>query len=423
MRIVFFSHYYPPEVNAPASRTSEHCRVWVKAGHDVTVVTCAPNHPRGELYPGYKNKLWQSETLDGVRVVRLWTLIAANSGFLRRSLNYLSYLVAATLALPFLPKADVVVSTSPQFFCGLVGLFAGPLKRAPWVLEIRDLWPESIAAVGAMDRGLGFRAVEALERLAYRRADAIVPVTRSFVAHIAERRGTGDGIEVIRNGADLATFCRTHAGAEYRRKLGLDDKFVATYVGTLGMAHGLRTLLDAADRLKDDPRFAFVLAGDGADRANLEAERLSRRLENVHILGQRPKCEMPALWSASDAALVLLKNTEAFKKVLPSKMMEAMAMELPIVLGVNGEARELLEEAEAGIAIPPEDSQALVGALVRLAGDSAEAAAFGARGRAYVSEHLDRAKLAARYLQLLADVADGAKRPSQGALSRRQPAE
>ena len=423
MRIVFFSHYYPPEVNAPASRTSEHCRVWAKAGQDVTVVTCAPNHPRGELYPGYKNKLWQRETLDGVKVIRLWTSIAANSGFLRRTLNYLSYFAAATLALPFLPKADVVVSTSPQFFCGLVGLFARPLKRAPWVLEIRDLWPESIAAVGAMERGLGFRAVEALERLAYRRADAIVPVTRSFVAHIAERRGTGDGIEVIRNGADLATFCRTDAGADYRRQLGLDGKFVATYVGTLGMAHGLRTLLDAAESLKGDPRFAFVLAGDGADRANLEAERISRRLENVHILGQRPKSEMPALWSASDAAVVLLKNTEAFKKVLPSKMMEAMAMERPIVLGVDGEARELLEEAGAGIAIPPEDAKALADALVRLANDRAEAAAFGSRGRAYVTENLDRAKLAARYLQLLEDVADRAKRPTQGLVKRGQPAE
>jgi glycosyltransferase involved in cell wall biosynthesis len=415
MRILFFSHYYTPEVNAPASRTSEHCRAWAARGHDVTVVTSAPNHPHGKVYPGYRNRWFQSETIAGVRVIRVWTWLAANKGFARRILNYLSYLVSVLLALPRLPRADVVVSTSPQFFCGLAGMLVAPFKRAPWVLEIRDLWPESIVAVGAMRKGLAIRALERLEAFAYRRADAIVSLTRSFVPHIAERRGTRDGIVVIPNAADLSAFVKTDDGASTRRALGLEGKFIAAYVGTHGMAHGLSTILDCAALLKPDPRFAFLMVGDGADLARLRAEREARGLDNVLILGQRPKADMPGFWSATDASLILLRRSDAFKKVLPSKMAEAMAMRCPIILGVEGEARELLEDADAGIAIAPENAGQLATALVALADDPERAAAYGRAGRAYADVHFDRATVAARYAEFLGDVV--ARRPISSGLA------
>ena len=413
MRILFFSHYYAPEVNAPASRTSEHCSAWAAAGHDVTVVTCAPNHPDGKIYPGYTNKLFQSETIDGVNVIRLWTLLAANEGFARRILNYLSYLLSVVLALPWLPRADVIISTSPQFFCGLAGLFARTFKRAPWVLEIRDLWPESIVAVGAMRKGLVIRLLEWLEAQAYRRADAIVSLTRSFVPHIARRCGDAGKIAVIINAADLSAFVRTGDGSKVKRSLGLEGKFVAAYVGTHGMAHGLRTILDAAEMLKADLRFAFLMVGGGAEQARLEADRHARGLDNVLILGQRPKSEMPGIWGATDASLILLKRSDTFKKVLPSKMAEAMAMQCPIVLGVEGEARELLDEAKAGVAITPENARELADAVRKLADDPALAAAYGRAGRAFADMNYDRAKVAARYLDLLRDVV--AKRPIRAA--------
>ena len=405
MRILFFTHYYPPEVNAPASRTSEHCRAWAQAGADVTVVTCAPNHPHGKVYPGYRNKLWQSETRDGVRIVRLWTWLAANEGFLPRILNYVSYMLAAILALPFLPKADVIVTTSPQFFCGLVGLFARGLKRAPWVLEIRDLWPESIVAVGAMKKGFAIRFLEWLDGVAYRQADAIISLTRGFVPHIATRCGDASKIAVFMNGADLSAFSKSGDGDEVKRKLGLEGKFVAAYVGTHGMAHGLGTILDAAELLKDEPRFAFLMAGGGAEEGRLRAERDARKLDNVVMLGQRPKAEMPALWSATDASLILLRRSDTFKTVYPSKMSEAMAMQCPVILGVEGEAKEVLEAAGAGIAITPESAQELAAAMRRLADEPELAAGFGRAGRAYADQNLDRAKVAARFLALLTQVA------------------
>src|SRR5437868_251631 len=184
MRILFLSHYFPPEVNAPASRTYEHCKQWVQDGQEVTVVTCAPNHPRGIVYEGYRNNFFQREMKDGIRVVRVWTYVTANEGFLKRTLNYLSYMVASVCVAPFLSRCDVVVSTSPQFFNGLAGYLVSRLKRVPWILEIRDLWPESIVAVGAITNRPVIRLLEGLELFAYRKADHLVVVTDAFKAHI-----------------------------------------------------------------------------------------------------------------------------------------------------------------------------------------------------------------------------------------------
>jgi glycosyltransferase involved in cell wall biosynthesis len=411
MRILFLSHYYSPEVNAPASRTSEHCREWARAGHEVTVLTCAPNHPAGKLYDGYRNRLFQRETIDGVEVIRVWTFIAANEGFFLRTLNYLSYMIAATFALPWLKRPDVVVSTSPQFFCGLTGLIAKVLRGVPWVLEIRDIWPESIVTVGAMRNGPAIRFLEWLERSAYRRADRIIAVTDSFVEHIAKRCGDAAKIDVIKNGVDLALFQRVAAPDEAKHALGLEGKLVAAYVGTHGLAHGLDIILEAARLTALETGIVYVTVGDGAERARLAARAAEMGLENVRILGQLPKKDMPAVWSATDVSLILLRRDELFKKVLPSKMFEAMGMSCPIVLGVEGEARELLQSASAGVAITPESAAELAAAVRRLAANPALARSFGVRGSKFVREHFDRAKLAKRYAEVLGEVV--ATRPAR----------
>ena len=401
MRILVFSHYYPPEVNAPASRMSEHCKVWAEAGHEVTVITCAPNHPRGEIYEGYKNRLCQSEMIDGVRVIRVWTFLAANQGFARRTVNYLSYMIAALIAVPGLKRPDVILSTSPQFFCGLAGLFAKWMRRRPWVFEVRDLWPESIVSVGAMKTGFAVRCLEGLEEFAYDQADEIVSVTDAFVPHISDRLKRHTPMSVLKNGVNLKLFRRSDDAEAVKARFGLQGRFVAAYVGTHGMAHGLDTILDAADRLRGDPRIGFLLVGDGAERERLIARAEEMALANVHIAGQRPKAEMPGIWSATDASLIVLKRSDTFKKVLPSKMFEAMAMECPIVLGVEGEAKAVLEEAGAGIAIPPEDADDLAASVVRLAEDPSLARRYGKQGLAHVRTHFDRRKLAERYLDIL----------------------
>ncbi|MBM3653971.1 MAG: glycosyltransferase family 4 protein [Alphaproteobacteria bacterium] len=413
MRIIFLTHYFPPEVNAPASRTMEHARIWAKAGHEVTVITCAPNHPTGRLYPGYRNRLWQTEVLDGVKVVRLWTLLSPNEGFLLRSLNFMSYLLSATAAAPFLPRADVVVSTSPQFFCGLAGYTVSRIKRRPWVLEIRDLWPESILTAGAMKRGWLVRMLEGLANWSYRTADRVIPLTDSFRQHVVARGAAADRVTVIKNGADLGEFVARPDDGSFRRSLGLEGKFVAAYVGTHGMCHKLETVLEAARLLKDRRDIAFLMVGGGAERSKLAAMRESTGLDNVVMLDQQPKSAMAGILGATDASLVLLKKDDLFKTVLPSKMFEAMAMRRPIILGVEGEACELIEAAGAGLAITPESAEELAAAVTRLADDRELGARLGASGCAHVRERYDRAKLATRYLDVL-DNAIASARSSRG---------
>jgi len=397
VRILALSHYYPPEVNAPASRLSEHARIWRAAGHEVTVVTCAPNHPAGQLYPGYRNRLWQEETIDGIRVIRLWTYLAANEGFLPRIANYLSYLFSLLFWMWRLPRADMVMSTSPQFFCGLAGWFLKRRKR-PWVLEIRDLWPESIVTVGAMKRGAAIRAIEKVEAFAYRKADLVVSVTDGFVPHIRARRPKGP-IAVIKNGVDLSHFASDPAAADaFRAEHGLTGKFVASYVGTHGMAHGLQAVIEAAERLRHRDDIAFLMVGGGAERETIKTMRDAKGLTNIVMLGQLPKAAMPAVWGASDAALVLLKRVDTFKTVIPSKMFEAMALGVPMVMGVEGEAKALMDEADAGIAITPENDAELAAAIERLADDRDLGKRIGASAQAFVRAQFDREKLAHAYL-------------------------
>ncbi len=408
MRILFLSHYFPPEVNAPASRTYEHCKQWVKDGHEVTVVTCAPNHPRGIVYEGYRNALFQREDKDGIRVVRVWTYVTANEGFLKRTINYLSYMVSAILVAPLLPSCDVVLSTSPQFFNGLAGYVVSRIKRAPWVLEIRDLWPESIVAVGAITSRPIIRVLEWLERFAYRKASHLVVVTDAFKTHMAKLGIPIEKVTVIKNGADLSLYRRPPHGHEaLAKELGLEGKFVASYFGTHGMAHHLETVLEAADRLRDHPAIVFLLVGDGAERKRLVAMREAMGLPNVLMLPQQPKERMPEFWSLSDVSLVLLKKSDLFKTVLPSKIFESMAMEKPIILGVEGESAELVRASGGGVCIPPEDAEELAAQVLKFFEDPALCQKVGASGRAYVLQHFDRAKLAQRYLRLLSAVAQG----------------
>jgi glycosyltransferase involved in cell wall biosynthesis len=401
VRILFLSHYFPPEVNAPASRTWEHCREWTRLGAAVEVITCVPNHPQGRAYPGYRNRLWQRETLEGVELLRVWTCLSPNEGFLRRSLNYLSYMFSAVIAALFVPRPDVVISTSPQFFNGLAGYFVSRLRGVPWILEIRDLWPESIVTVGAIRNRALIGMLRRLELFAYRKADRIVVVTDAFAAHIGRLGIERDRIDVIKNGVKLAFFKSRPAEVEsLKAELGIEGRFVVSYFGTHGMAHKLETVLEAAECLREDKGIAFLLAGDGAERRRLVETRRRLRLGNVIMLEQQPKERMPALWDLSDVTIVLLRKSPLFRTVIPSKIFEAMAMEKPILLGVEGESRTIIEAAEAGLPFEPESAEQLAQCIIVLRDSPVLRKLMGQAGRAYVSAHHDRTVLAARFLAI-----------------------
>jgi glycosyltransferase involved in cell wall biosynthesis len=404
MNILFLSHYFPPEVNAPATRTFEHCKEWVRQGHQVTVVSCVPHHPMGKAYSGYSNKWIHVEYTNGIKAIKVLTYITANEGFLKRTVNYIIYMLMAILLAPFLSRADVVISTSPQFFNGLAGYFVSRIKRAPWVLEIRDLWPESIVAVGAIKNRRLINVLESIERFVYRKADHVVAVTYAFKDHIRKVGGRKIDVLVLRNGVDLNAFNDTPIDRELEKQWGLHNKFVAAYVGTHGMAHGLETILDAAEILKDNQKIIFLLVGDGADKAHLINESQRRGLRNVILKEQQPKHKMPLIWAMTDVSLVLLKKLDLFKTVIPSKIFESMAMQKPIILGVEGEARSIVEESGAGMCIEPESAVSLAGAVLELSEKKQHYEQLSLAGRKYVEKKFNRVEIAERYLNLLSDV-------------------
>jgi len=399
VKILFLTHYFPPEVNAPANRTHEHARRWAADGHDVTVITGVPNHPRGELFPGYENRWLQREERDGIHVVRTWMYVTANEGFLRRTANYVLFAVTAVLASMRVERPDVVVATSPQFFCGLAGAVVSWLRWRPFVLEVRDLWPDSIVQLGQLRQPLVVRALEAVETALYRSAAGIVVNTRAFIDHIAGRGIARERIELVYNGIDPALFAPRARDEELLRAHGLEGKRVVAYIGTLGLAHGLRTILDAADRMRSERDLAFALIGDGADRSSLEREIAQRNLDNVHLLGLRPRAEVPAWIASSDVLLVLLRDLPVFRTVIPSKLFEFWAQERPVVLAApEGECRTLLEQADAGMSIAPEDAGALADAIARVAKEPEEAMRRARNGRELVMREFVRDALARRML-------------------------
>lgn len=381
MRILFLSDNFPPEGNAPATRLYEHAVRWVRAGHEVTVVTCAPNFPEGRLFQGYRNAWRQVEMIDGIRVVRVKTYITANEGFLKRSLDYMSFMVMGALMALFERRPDVVVATSPQFFCAVAGWVVSVAKRRPFVFELRDLWPASIMAVGAMKKSLLISLFERLELFLYRRAAAIVSVTHSFRGDLVARGIPGEKVHVVINGVDLDRYQPRARDMALVREFGLEGKFVAGYMGTHGMAHALPKVLDAAERLVDRENIAFFFAGAGAERANLERLVIERGLRNVRMIPRQPKERMPALWSLCDVALVPLRNSPVFATVIPSKIFEAMGMGVAILMSLpEGEATRIVRASGAGVCVPPEDPETMAEAIATLAEAPSQVAEFRRRG-------------------------------------------
>lgn len=402
MHILFLTDNFPPETNAPASRTFEHARQWVREGHRVTIVTCAPNFPRGRVYEGYRNRLWQRETNDGIDVVRVWSFISANEGFALRILDFVSFMAAAMVAGLFVRKPDIVVATSPQFFTLIAGNWIRFWRRIPWVLELRDIWPESIKAVGAMKQSAIIRFLERVEMGLYRRADRIVVVARSFADILAARGIDPRKIDIVTNGVDLSRFLPRRSD-DLRRRLGWSGRFVVGYIGTHGMAHALETILDAAEQMEADGRTPDVLLafiGDGARKDALRQEAERRGLSNVQFLPSVPKEEVAEHWGALDATVVHLRATDLFRSVIPSKIFEAMAMGVPILMGVEGEARDIVLDARAGLAFAPESAQGLADAIRALRADPALRRDMSARAVS-AAPRFDRHNLAREFLDIM----------------------
>ncbi len=411
MKILYISQYFSPEMGAPAARVSELSRHWARMGHDVTVLTGFPNHPTGVVPAEWRSRvrhLRYSEKIDGVQVERTWLWPLPNRKAHERIRNYASFCISAALASRRLASPHVVIATSPQLLCALAGWWIARSKRVPFVFEVRDLWPESLAAVGAGGEGtLLHRALGAIAGFLYKRADRIIVVTPAFKDHLIRNWGVPqEKIAVVENGVETDLFRPdAAAAAEVRHRFSLDQRFLICYIGTMGMAHGLETLIATAEKLQTAlPDATFLLIGEGAEKQNILQMATARGLTNIRFLDQQPRERIPAFISAADVCLVMLKRTDLFKTVIPTKLLEYMACASPVIVAVDGQSRQIVEEAHAGVFTPPEDSSELAKAICELARNSAQRNQMGSNGRQYIVRKLSRQQTALTYIAILEEL-------------------
>jgi len=406
VKILYISQYFPPEMGAPAARADELSRHWASMGHDVTVLTGFPNHPTGVVPAEYRSRLRRlvaRERIGGVNVVRTWLLPFPNRKAHERMLNYSSFCASAASTGLLLPRPDVVIASSPQLLVGLSGWWLARCKRVPFVFEVRDLWPESLAAVGMSGSdSLLHRSLARIAGFLYRHSQKIVVVTPAFEDYLVKNWSVPrEKISVVENGVETQLFA-SRAATELKREWNAEGKFVVSYIGTLGMAHGLDTMLAAASRLRDaHPEILFLLVGEGADKERIVELARKQRLNNIRFVDQQAREKIPAYICASEACLVLLKKTDLFKTVIPTKMLEFMSCARPVILGVEGQAREILERARGGLAIEPESAEALVSAILNLASHPETAAELGRNGREYIVREFSRRGSAEKYIREL----------------------
>jgi glycosyltransferase involved in cell wall biosynthesis len=411
VKILYVSQYYPPEMGAPAARVSGLARAWAADGHEVTVLTGFPNHPTGVIPEEYRGPPYIRQEQDrGVKVVRAPIFAAPNKGVVARSISYLSFGTSASVLGPLLPKPDVVIGTSPQFLSAVAGYGIATWHRVPFIFEVRDLWPRSIVEVGAMPAEHPvIKVLEKMETFLYEHAKKIVVVTDGFVDDIAAKGVDRSKFAVVKNGVDLGLFTPGPKQNHIREKYGLGDKFVVGYIGTHGMSQGLGTLLDAAALLKDDPRFQFMLVGEGAEKEALMRRAEEEGITNVLFIGQQPHTEIPNFVRATDVTVVPLRKLDLFKTTIPSKIFEIMGVGRPIVMTVDGEARKIVEDAQAGVFVPPEDPAALAKKLRQFADSPEQLKQMEENGPTFVQEHFSRPALARKYLTVLDEVVHGRK--------------
>ncbi|TMI23354.1 glycosyltransferase family 4 protein [Candidatus Bathyarchaeota archaeon] len=368
MNILFLADNFPPELNAIASRVYERACYWVAWGHEVAVITSVPNFPDGKVFDGYRNRWYQVESVNGIRVVRVKTFVAKNEGLVLRTLDFLSYMFSSFWAGLIEPRPDVVVATSPQFFVAVAGWAIAATRRLPFVMEIADLWPASIRAVGAIQDNTIIRILERVELFLYRRSAKVVALTPAFKDDLVKRGIPAEKVNVIINGVDLKRYYPLPPCLQLKKALNLDGCFVVGYLGTLGMAHALHCVLDAAEVIQKTHRSVrFLFVGPGAARERLVQDAKQRDLSNVIFVEAQLKERMPLYWSICQVSLVHLKNVSLFATVIPSKIFEAMGMGVPtLVAAPEGAATAIVRETGAGVVAAAEDPGELISAIVRL---------------------------------------------------------
>jgi glycosyltransferase involved in cell wall biosynthesis len=407
MRILILSQYYPPEVGAPQNRLSGLAQYLMRSGHSVTIITALPNYPKGEIFEEYRGHVMVEEQDENIRIIRTWIYATKHKDFMRRLMNYFSFVFSSLLGGMWkIGRQDVLIVESPPLFLGLSGLLLSWWKGAKLVSNISDLWPESAVAMGVLRNKALIALAEWLEALLYRRSHLITGQTQGIVSNIQSRLPE-KRIALITNGANVDLFVpssQLKQGGLLRKEFGLEGKFVIGYAGLHGLAQGLETVLQAAQLLSGYQDVSFIFFGDGPEKERLIQMAHQARLANVHFYPPQPALRMPEIIASFDIAIVPLKRLDLFKGALPSKLFEAMAAEIPVIVSIDGEARALVDKAQAGMCIEPENPQAMADAILRLYKEPNFRRTLAQNGRKYVIERYDRHQIAKQFECLLLEI-------------------
>jgi len=404
MHILILTQYYPPEVGAPQNRLFDLSKRLAKLGHVVTILTALPNYPKGEIFAEYRDHVMMEEYMEGIRVIRTWIYTTKNHGFVQRLLNYFSFVLSSLIGgIWKIKQQDVVIVESPPLFLGLSGFVISKLKRAKFVFNVSDLWPESAIAMGILKSKILIAFSERLEAFLYRQSHLVTGQTQGIVNSI-QSRFPDKSVSLVTNGINVEAFkaiSQSDQGERAKKEFGLAGKIVVGYAGLHGLAQCLETVLQAAQLLIGYPDLFFVFFGDGPQKEKLIALANQAELTNVCFYPIQPAWRMPDIIAMFDIAIIPLKKLELFKGALPSKMFEAMATAVPIIVSIDGEAQVLVEKAQAGICVEPENPEAMAEAILQLYKIPLCRKTLGQNGRQYVIEHYNRHRIALDFERLL----------------------
>ena len=401
MNILIITENFYPERNAPSKRLHDHALEWINLGHQVTILTGVPNAPKGKVFEGYKNKIYQSENIDGIHVKRVWTFIAKNEGFFLRSLDFISFMISSLICGLFIKKHDYIVVSSPQFLPVISGFILSKIKFTPFILEIRDLWPESIVELGSIRKNsLIIKILNKIARYIYKKSNLIVVVTNSFKEYLLKINIDENKIIVIENGFNFdKTLVPNKTAQMISEEYNIDkNKFIVSYTGTIGISHGLEIIIQAAELLND---VLFLVIGEGSEKESLKKIKEQKKIKNVLFIDTINWQEIVNINQIVDANLIHLRNLALFKTVIPSKIFESMALRKPILAGLIGESIEIITKSNSGLKIIPENPNSLVKNILYLKNNTEMSEIMGNNGFNLVKKKYNRKVLAHQMIQTM----------------------
>ena len=405
MKILFLTQYCPPEVGAPQNRIFEFAKQLKGFGHEVSILTAMPNYPKGEIFDEYKGKKTVVEEIEGIKIVRTSIYATKDKAFTKRLRNYLSFTFSCLIqGAKFIDRQDVIITESPPLFLGWSGYILSKWKHAKFIFNVSDLWPESAVKLGVLNNKLFIKLSTWLEEFCYRKATAVTGQTKGIVDNIVQRGINSNKVHLITNGVDTQFFKPENRDETFRKEIGIENKFSLCYAGIHGVAQGLEVIINTAEILREYESIQFVFIGDGPEKQKLIDLKEKKNLKNITFLPVQAKINMPRIIASMDATIIPLKKLDLFKGALPSKMFEALASELPIILGVEGEAKNLIEEAGAGIVVEPENPEELALAVKTSYNDNQLRKRLGRNGREYVIKNYSRTSIARKLERILYDV-------------------